>query len=114
MRSWGRRGGGGGDVVEPVQIFSSKMDEIFAWFYVRRGRNVHACLSTIEDGAAKVLPLCNQRKRSGAAEFAEPCPLRSVRDARESGRKVCPQCWEKIGDASKAWLAEELAFSQFP
>ncbi len=106
--------GGGGDAVEPVQIFSAKMDEIVAWFYLRRGRNVHACLSTIEDGAAKALLLCNQRKRSGAAEFAEPCPLRSVHDVRESGRKVCPQCWEKISDASKAWLAEELAFSQLP
>ena len=81
---------------------------------VRRGWNVHACLSTIEDDAPRALPLCNQRKRSGAAEFSEPVPLRVVRDVRESGRKVCPQCWVKISDASKAWLAEELAYSQLP
>ncbi len=43
----------GGDVVvdEPVQILTSKAEEILAWFYVRRGRNVHACLSAIDDGA---------------------------------------------------------------
>ena len=69
--------GGGGDVVEPVQIFSSKMDEIVAWFYVRRGRNAHACLSASEGGAAKALPLCNRRKRPSAADRALPiavCP----------------------------------------
>ena len=105
-----------GDVVvdEPVPILSSNAEEILAWFYVRRGRNVHACLSAIDDDAPRALPLCNQRKRSGAAEFSEPVPLRVVRDVRESGRKVCPQCWVKISDASKAWLAEELAYSQLP